>query len=440
MTIPRSLLVAHVRRFLTRDAARPRRRGTALLGAVCLAAAVAATAAPASAQPAPPPGAVAVTLAPSADGPVLFTDGGRALYLRSFDGTTGPALPLHSTCTGSCATAWPPLLAPGPDGPFAPGGGVDPSQLGTVQRADGTYQVTYYGHPLYEFTRDASMPAGAVSGENVTAFNAVWQLDNVDGLPAPGTANVILENTSAGAAVAAQVANGAHRSLYLLTYDPPGGTSCTGACAAIWPPLLTNREPTAGPGVSRNKIGILQRPDGTRQVTYNGYPVYMFAFDMAAGAASGLINGEYYPDQFAHGVWYLLGPSGIPNPGPLAVGSMQSAQGTIVGINPPSPSSQRPFAVYAFSADTSTTSACTGTCARYWPPVLVAGSLTAESGSGVNQAGLGTITRPDGTFQVTYDGHPLYFFSGDQPGQTLGEGKSTSGGTFNVLNLAGMPG
>jgi predicted lipoprotein with Yx(FWY)xxD motif len=411
----------------------------AVLGAAGLAAAVTAVAAPASAQPAPSGSGVVVTAAPSAYGPALFTAGGRALYLRSFDGTTGPALPLHSTCTGNCATAWPPLLAPGPDGPFAAGGGVQASHLGTVQRPDGTYQVTYFGHPLYEFSRDASMPAGAVSGENVTAFNAVWQLDTVNGEPAPGAAKVTLENTPAGAALAAPTANG-YRSLYLLTFDPPGGTSCTGPCAAIWPPLLTDRQAAAGPGVSRSGLGILQRPDGTRQVTYYGHPVYMFAFDMGAGAPSGQINGEYFVDQFAHGAWYLLGPSGIANPGPLAVGSMQSAQGTIVGINPPSPNSARPFAVYAFSADGASSSACTGTCARFWPPVLVAGSLTAQAGSGVSQPGLGTITRPDGTFQVTYYGHPLYFFAFDQPGQTRGEGITTSGGTFNVVSLAGTPG
>ena len=433
-----SSLAVRVRRLMPPGGAGRHRRGIALLGAACLAATVAATAAPASAQPTQSAGAVVVTSAPSSYGPVLFTAGGRALYLRSFDGTTG-ALPLHSTCTGSCATAWPPLLAPGPDGPFAAGGGVNPAELGTVQRSDGTYQVTYYGHPLYEFIRDASMPADAVSGANITAFNAVWQLDDIRGLPAPGAAKVILENTSAGAALSAQMAN-AYRSVYMLTYDPPGGTSCTGPCAAIWPPLLTDREAAAGPGVNRDQIGILQRPDGTRQVTYNGHPVYMFAFDMGPGAASGLINGGYYPDQFAHGVWYLLSPAGMANPGPLAVGSMQSAQGTIIGINPPSPNSSRPFAVYSFSADTPSTSACTGTCARYWPPVLVAGSLTAEAGSGVNQAGLGTITRPDGTFQVTYYGHPLYFFANDKPGQTLGEGITTPTGTFKTVNLAGMPG
>jgi predicted lipoprotein with Yx(FWY)xxD motif len=71
--------------------------------------------------------------------------------------------------------------------------------------------------------------------------------------------------------------------------------------------------------------------------------------------------------------------------------------------------------------------------------VLVSGAPTAAAGSGVNPAGLGTITRPDGTEQVTYFGHPLYFFAFDQPGQTLGERITAFGGTFDVVNLTGAP-
>jgi predicted lipoprotein with Yx(FWY)xxD motif len=72
--------------------------------------------------------------------------------------------------------------------------------------------------------------------------------------------------------------------------------------------------------------------------------------------------------------------------------------------------------------------------------VLVSGTPTAAGGSGVDQAGLATITRPDGTEQVTYLGHPLYFFAFDQPGETLGEGATAFGGTFKVVSLSGMPG
>jgi len=71
--------------------------------------------------------------------------------------------------------------------------------------------------------------------------------------------------------------------------------------------------------------------------------------------------------------------------------------------------------------------------------VLVTGTPAAAAGSGVNPAGLGTITRPDGTFQVTYFGHPLYFFSFDQPAETFGEGIAAFGGTFNVVDLSGTP-
>ena len=399
---------------------------------------LAMVAAPASAEPAQAPSPVVVTAAPSPYGPVLFTAGGRALYLRSFDETTGPSLPLQSTCTGACATAWPPLLAPGPDGPFAASHGVTAGELGTVQRPDGTFQVTYFGHPLYEFIRDASMPAGAVSGENVAAFNAFWHLDTTGGLPAPGQAQVILESTAVGTVLAAQVANG-YRSLNTLTFDTPTSATCTGPCTGIWPPLLTDRQASAGPGVNRDGLGIVTRPDGTRQVTYFGHPVYLFFGDLGAGAPSGLTNGEYLVDQFAHGVWYLLAPTGIPDPGPLPIASMAAAPGTVLAVNPPSAFASRPFAVYAFSADSATASACTGTCATFWPPVLVNGSLTAAAGSGVSQAGLGTITRPDGTFQVTYFGHPLYFFSFDQPGQTVGENITAFGGTFKVVDLSGTP-
>lgn len=118
---------------------------------------------------------------------------------------------------------------------------------------------------------------------------------------------------------------------------------------------------------------------------------------------------------------------------------MTSSHGTVLAVNPPSLLASRPFAVYAFGADSATARACTGTCARFRPPGLVAGSLTPSAGSGVTQAGLGTITHPDGTFQVTYFGHPLYFFAFDQAGKTLSEAITAFGGTFKVVDLPGTP-
>jgi predicted lipoprotein with Yx(FWY)xxD motif len=89
--------------------------------------------------------------------------------------------------------------------------------------------------------------------------------------------------------------------------------------------------------------------------------------------------------------------------------------------------------LYWFVPDTSTTSKCTGSCATYWPPVL--GPVTA--GTGVTGM-LGTITRPGGTMQATYDGHPLYTYAGDSaPGQAKGNGINASGGLWYEMTVSG---
>jgi predicted lipoprotein with Yx(FWY)xxD motif len=91
------------------------------------------------------------------------------------------------------------------------------------------------------------------------------------------------------------------------------------------------------------------------------------------------------------------------------------------------------FTLYWFGPDTSTTSNCTGSCATYWPPLK--GPVTA--GSGVTGT-LGVITRPDGTMQATYDGHPLYTYAADTaPGQNKGNGLNVSGGVWHEVTVSG---
>ena len=77
--------------------------------------------------------------------------------------------------------------------------------------------------------------------------------------------------------------------------------------------------------------------------------------------------------------------------------------------------------LYMFKPDSIATSACTDACAQAWPPLTVEGNPTG--GEGVDAALLGTAPRPDGTAQVTYNGHRLYRYSGDAaPGDTTGHG------------------
>jgi predicted lipoprotein with Yx(FWY)xxD motif len=78
-------------------------------------------------------------------------------------------------------------------------------------------------------------------------------------------------------------------------------------------------------------------------------------------------------------------------------------------------------AVYLFAKDTGMASTCSGPCSSAWPAVTTTGAATA--GGSAKASDLGTITRADGTTQVTYDGHPLYYFSGDSgPGTATGQG------------------
>jgi predicted lipoprotein with Yx(FWY)xxD motif len=91
------------------------------------------------------------------------------------------------------------------------------------------------------------------------------------------------------------------------------------------------------------------------------------------------------------------------------------------------------FTVYWFAPDTATTSKCTGTCAHYWPPV----PGPAARGPGVTGT-LGTITRPGGSVQATYNGHPLYTYVADTAaGQAKGNGVKLSGGVWHEITLAG---
>ena len=93
-------------------------------------------------------------------------------------------------------------------------------------------------------------------------------------------------------------------------------------------------------------------------------------------------------------------------------------------------------AVYLWAKDGKDSSACSGACAGAWPPVTTTGAVAASGG--VNQADLSTITRSGGAKQVVYDGHPLYYFSGDSgPGQVNGQGSDGFGAKWWLVDPAG---
>jgi predicted lipoprotein with Yx(FWY)xxD motif len=93
-------------------------------------------------------------------------------------------------------------------------------------------------------------------------------------------------------------------------------------------------------------------------------------------------------------------------------------------------------AVYLWVKDTGDMSNCDGACAGAWPPVTTTATATATGGAKASD--IGTITRSDGTKQVTYDGHPLYYFAGDSgPGTATGQGSDGFGAKWWLVAPTG---
>ncbi len=117
---------------------------------------------------------------------------------------------------------------------------------------------------------------------------------------APVDNGAMIDMTSADLGTILTDGNG--RVVY--TYDPDSGSgssTCTGTCAATWPPVTVTTDASAGPGVQSSLLGKTTRADGTLQVTYNGWPLYFYAGDTTSGAEKG---------QGVGGVWWVIDVSG----------------------------------------------------------------------------------------------------------------------------------
>jgi len=92
--------------------------------------------------------------------------------------------------------------------------------------------------------------------------------------------------------------------------------------------------------------------------------------------------------------------------------------------------------LYVFEKDEGTTSVCNGRCATEWPPARANGKPTV--GDGASASLVATTRRSDETAQVTYNGHPVYRYYGDEnPGDTNGQGLTTFGGVWYAVSAAG---
>lgn len=108
-------------------------------------------------------------------------------------------------------------------------------------------------------------------------------------------------------------------TLYVFAPDHQAKSTCSSACATVWPPLLTTGTPSAGAGVTGSALGTVQRQDGSHQVTYHHWPLYTFTGDTGPGHARG--NGL---DSYG-GKWSTIDAAGN------AFGSTPSSSTTTTG-------------------------------------------------------------------------------------------------------------
>ncbi|GLZ29358.1 hypothetical protein Lesp02_15480 [Lentzea sp. NBRC 105346] len=233
-------------------------------------------------------GAVAGTGVVSGLGTVVTGPEGKTLYRFDKDS----AKPSVSNCDGDCAKAWPPLVVT-TDKPTV--AGVAPSLVGTVQRKDGSKQLTIAGWPQYYFAKDSK--PGEAKGQGA---QGVWFATAIDGKKAQENKAIeVTTSTIGNLGVIATDKDG--MTLYRFDKDEKGKTNCVGDCAVKWPPALVTSDNFQVQGVDKALVGTITRPDGTKQITIDGYPQYRFSGDKLCGEANG---------QGVGGTWWATKPDG----------------------------------------------------------------------------------------------------------------------------------
>lgn len=190
----------------------------------------------------------------------------------------------QSACYGGCATAWPIFYS----ADITVAAPLQSSDFGTITRTDGTKQTTYLGWPLYYWQKDTK--AGDATGEGV---GKVWYILKVP-------AYTVMISTSA--TLGNYLVDGAGKTLYWYTKDTVGVSACTGNCLKNWP-AFTASSFTVPSALNPADFSTITRDDGTKQVTYKGFPLYYWVKDVKRGDTTGQDVGK---------VWYVIDPAKFP--------------------------------------------------------------------------------------------------------------------------------
>ena len=224
--------------------------------------------------------------------------------------------------------------------------------------------MTYRGRPMYFFAQDQQR--GDVIGEGASD---VWFVFNEANLEKAGevvdvpeeeeTEGVNLEDSNE---FGSYLVDGEGRTLYFFAKDANGESACEGGCEAAWP-VFHGEELEIGEGLDAADFGTITRPDGSKQTTYQGWPLYYFASDENAGDISGDGSGD---------VWFVAKPDY----------SVMSANQDIADIEGDSDRylvDAKGNTLYFFLNDEEGISNCEGGCLASWPSFAGSNSVVLPS-------------------------------------------------------------
>jgi predicted lipoprotein with Yx(FWY)xxD motif len=175
-------------------------------------------------------------------------------------------------------------------------------------------------------TSSAAAPAAAPSSAAAPASPAGASSPS-SGASSSGGTVITTAKSSAGTFLT----NGSGRAVYLWVKDTGDMSNCNGACAGAWPPVTTTATATASGSAKASDIGTITRSDGTKQVTYDGHPLYYFSGDSGPGTATG--QGS---DGFG-AKWWLVAPTGSDVTAAVASFTAGSAAGAPAAPAAPAP-------------------------------------------------------------------------------------------------------
>ena len=236
--------------------------------------------------------AVAARAGESDLGEILVGENGMTLYgfTNDTDGT--------STCNGTCAEAWPPVLV---DPDWTVGPGLDTGIFSTITRDDGTEQLVAGQWPLYYYSGDSA--PGDVNGQGagevwyVVGTDATLIKDAAPAAEASAATSVQLADSPLGQILVDAEGN----TLYGFTNDVDGVSTCTDDCAATWPAHLIEGDPVLGEGLDPAVFSVVEGADGGQQLKAGKWPLYRFSGDSAPGDVNGQGSGD---------VWFVVGADG----------------------------------------------------------------------------------------------------------------------------------